>query len=183
MPVSEPNRPVSSATIDPQLLVDPIGFLQTEIYRQRVACNTLEALALAGANGDARTDAGRVLRYVVEDLQTHNGDLEDCLFPLLRQKSLPDDNLEHLVAHYRSLRERRDERAGKLVSILECMAHGDPPPADLPAVIRAFVVPWRSDVAAENDDILPLAERRLTDADLKSLGQAMALRRGNTHSK
>lgn len=183
MPVSGPKRPVSSATIDPQLLVDPIGFLQTEIYRQRVACNTLEALAQAGTNGDARTDAGRVLRYVVKDLQTHIGDLEDCLFPLLRRKSLPDDNLEHLVAHYRSVRELRDQQAGTLVSILESMVHGDPPPANLPAVVRAFVASWRSDVAAENDDILPLAGRRLTDADLKSLGQAMALRRGNTHSK
>ncbi len=181
MSVSGPKRPASSATIDPQLLVDPIGFLQTELYRQRVACNTLEALAQSRANGDVRTDAERVLRYIVEDLQTHIGDLEDCLFPLLRRKSLPADNLEHLLARYRNLRERRDEPAGELVSILESMAHGETPPPAFPAVVRAFISPWRSDVAAETDEILPLAERRLTEADIISLGQALALRRGISH--
>ena len=183
MPGSEPKRPVSSATMDPQLLVDPIGFLQTELYRQRVACNTLEALAQSDSNGDARTDAERVLRYIIEDLPTHIGDMEDCLFPLLRRKSLPADNLERVLARYRGMVERRDEPAGTLVSILRSMADGEPQPQDLPAVAHAFVAPWRSDVAAEKDEILPLAERRLTEADLIALGQALALRRGISHGK
>ena len=177
MPGSGPKTPVSPPTVDPQLLVDPIGFLRTETYRQRVACNTLEALASAGANGDVRTDAERVLHYIVEDLPGHLRDLEECLFPLLRQRSHPADDVERLLARYRG---RRDEPNGTLLAILESIVRGDPPPPDLAAAARTNVELWRSDLVSENDEILPLAERRMTDADLVALGQAMALRRGNS---
>ncbi len=183
MPGPHPEIPASSQTIDSRLLLDPIGFLQTEIYRQRVACNTLEALASSGANGDVGTDAERVRRYIVEDLPTHLRDLEECLFPMLRQRSRPGDNLERRLARYRGLQGRRDEPAASLLSILEGMSRGDPPPPDLAAIAREVVEIWRSDLIAEKDDILLLAEQRMTEADLVALGQAMALRRGISYPR
>ena len=183
MPVPHPDIPALSRAIDSRLLLDPIGFLQTEVYRQRVACNTLEALASSGVNGDVGTDAERVRRYIVEDLPTHLRDLEECLFPILRQRSLPEDNLERRLARYRGLHGRRGDLVASLLSILEGMSRGDPPPPDLDAIAREVVEPWRSDLISENEDFLPLAEQRLTEADLVALGQAMALRRGISYPR
>ncbi|NNG05686.1 MAG: hypothetical protein HKM95_16510, partial [Inquilinus sp.] len=91
MPGTERTTPVSHQAVDPQIFLDPLGFLRTELYRQRVACNTLEALASTDTNGDTRADAERVLRYIVEDVPVHTADLEECLFPLLAQRVLPAD--------------------------------------------------------------------------------------------
>ena len=176
------NRPASHPTIHDELLADPIGFLRTELYRQRVACNTLEALAGSTANGDVMADAERVLRYIVDDLPSHIGDLEACLFPLLRRGSAPDDNVENAIAHYRSTREPSDGSVGRLVSILDEVAGGRPPP-DFQTIAQTVVELWRNDLSAEAEEILPLAEQRMTEADLVSLGEAMALRRGQSGGK
>lgn len=176
-----PEIPASSRPMDSRLLLDPIGFLQTEIYRQRVACNTLEALASPGENGDVGTDAERVRRYIDEDLPTHLRDMEECLFPILRQRSRPEDDLERRLARYRGLHGRRDEPTVSLPRILEGMSRGDPPPPDLDAILRRVVEHWRRDLQTENEDILPLAEQRLTKADLVALGEAMAFERGIYH--
>ena len=181
MPGPHPERPAPSRTVDARLLLDPIGFLQTEIYRQRVACNTLEALASPGETGDVGTDAERVRRYIDEDLPTHLRDMEECLFPILRERSRPEDDLEGRLARYRGLHGLRDKPAVSLLRVLEDLSRGDPPPSDLAAIVRAVVEPWRRDLQSENEDILPLAEQRLTGSDLVALGQAMALKRGIHH--
>lgn len=178
MPGSGPKRPASPPAVDTQLLVDPIGFLQIELYRQRVACNTLEALADATSNGDLRSDASRVLRYIVEDLPIHIADLEECLYPLLRQRSRPEDQLERLRRRYSGLRTHRGEPVAELLPILEDVSQGNQPPPNLADLARVVVESWRSELEMEIDDILPLAEKRMTDADLMALGQAMALRHG-----
>lgn len=176
-----PNRPASPPTIHDELLADPIGFLRTELYRQRVACNTLETLAGSTANGDVMADAERVSRYIVEDLPYHIGDLEECLFPLLR-RSAPDDSVENAIAHYRGARKSPDRPVGRLVSILDEVACGTPPPPDFQAIAQTVVERWRNDLSAEADEILPLAEQRMTEADLASLGEAMVHRRGQPGS-
>lgn len=183
MPGPQSETPASSRTIDSRLLLDPIGFLQTEIYRQRVACNTLEALASSVANGDVGTDAERVRRYIVEDLPIHLRDLEECLFPILRQRSQPEDNLEGRLARYRGLYGRRNEPSASLLTVLEGLSRGDPPPPDLAAIAREVVESWRSDLTSENEVILPLAEQRMTEDDLVALGQAMALKRGISYPR
>ena len=65
-----------SPDADRQLFLDPLGFLRTEIYRQRVACNTLEALASSGSNGDFRADAERrLVFYIMNELIEHAASL------------------------------------------------------------------------------------------------------------
>lgn len=177
MPGPGTRRPASAPTIHDELLADPIGFLRTELYRQRVACNTLETLADSTANGDVMADAERVSRYIVEDLPLHISDLEECLFPLLRRLSASEDTVEHAIAQYRGAQEAIDGPVGRLVSILCEVARGAAAPSDFRAIAQTVVERWRNDLTAEADRILPLAEQRMTQADLASLGEAMLLRR------
>ena len=179
MPGEQRTTPASSRSADKQLLLDPLGFLRTEIYRQRVACNTLEALSSGGGNGGVQADAKRVLHNLVEDLPNHNADLEECLFPLLRKRVTPEDSLDAVLAQYRGERDR--EPVDRLVSTLSDVAEGAALPGDLRSEVSAFAEARRLSLLRENDVILPLAETRLTGDDLVVLGETMARRRGFSH--
>lgn len=178
MPGPQRTSSVPAPQIDPQIFLDPLGYLRTELYRQRVACNTLEALASAGTNGDTRADAERVLRYVVEDQPIHTADLEECLFPVLAQRVLPEDGFDDVLAQLRGEDRRAPEMLDSLVTILRRVAEGEALPAELLHAARTVIEPRRRNLDRQTEVILPLAERRLTGADLAALGEAMARRRG-----
>jgi len=181
MPGAQRTTPVTSRDVDPQLLLDPLGYLRTEIYRQRVACNTLEAMANSGANGDVQTDAERMVRYLVKELPLHIADLEESLLPLLEQRTLPADGFDTVLAQDRSKLRCSDENLNRLINSLRQIADGAAPPADLRSDAGAIVERRRRELSWENDVILPLAEKRITGADLATLGTAMAHRRGTPH--
>jgi len=172
-----------SPDVDRQLFLDPLGFLRTEIYRQRVACNTLEALASSGSNGDFRADAERLLHYVTAELPLHLADLEESLLPLLAQRVLPSDNFETVLARHRSQRACNDEVMDRLVTSLRRVAAVGAGPVDLQPDAGTLIEGRRRDLTWESDVILPLAEMRFVDADLVALGTAMADRRGIPHPK
>lgn len=178
MPGPQRTTPVPSPPVDPQLLLDPLGYLRTELYRQRVACNTLEALASSGTHADFRADAERVLRYIVQDLPLHIADLEESLFPLLGRQVLSADGFDEILAKHRSERGRAGEPLDRLVPILRRVAEGAVPPAELQPDASVLVERRRRDLTLENDVILPLAEERIAGADLMTLGKEMADRRG-----
>lgn len=178
MPGPQQTGPTSSPGGDPQLLLDPLGYLRTEIYRQRVACNTLEALASSGANGDIHADADRMLRYINQDLPLHIADLEESLFPLLDRLAAPSDGRDGMLARYRSERGCDDEPLHRLIASLGRVAAGGAAPVDLQPDAESLVTARRRDLAWVNDVVLPLAERLITGADLVTLGKAMADRRG-----
>lgn len=168
---------------DPQLLLDPLGYLRTELYRQRVACNTLEALASAGTSEDVRADAERVLRYIHQDLPLHIADLEDSLVPLLSQRVLPADSFDVVRARDQGEGRCDDETLDRLVTSLRRVAADGASPVDLQPDAGTLVEARRQDLAWVNDVILPLAESRITGADLVTLGRAMADRRGVPYPK
>lgn len=178
MPEAEGTTPVSRRRDDPRLFLDPLGYLQTEFYRQRIACNTLEALATSGTGGDARADAERLLRYLMDELPMHLADEEESLFPLLAQRALAEDGLDDILEPLHDERARNAHKASQIADTLRQVAAGAVPPGALRAEAGDFADRLRRHLARETDVILPLARRRLTAADLVALGKAMALRRG-----
>ena len=178
MPGPQRTEPESPPSVNPQIFLDPLGYLRTELYRQRVACNTLEALASTDTNGDVRADAERILRYIVEEVPVHIADLEQCLFPLLAKRVTPNDKLDGILAEMHDEDERDRAIVEDLVGVLRRLAEGEASPADLQSAAGRLIEPRRRNLDRQTEVILPLAEERLSGADLAALGAAMAERRG-----
>jgi hemerythrin-like domain-containing protein len=158
----------------------PLEFIFAEHDRQRIACAALERLADDLDAADARDNAAFVLGYLEVDLPLHIADEEEDLFPLLRARCLADDRIEAMLVLLRDEHQEDDSHCEALLEPLREIA-GGARPADAIAFVahaRAFASFQRRHLGWENGTILPLAERRLDDADQAALGAKMAARRG-----
>ncbi|MGD9965754.1 MAG: hemerythrin domain-containing protein [Hyphomonadaceae bacterium] len=163
-------RPVSPA--------EPIEFLLAEHLNHRRMCNALERLA-AAADFDAARITG-LLDFIRFDLTLHVIDEEEDVFPLLRQRCLPEDQigaaLDRLTAEHaedKSLSERARDVLNACLIVRK-------PPFAIEGGAEALITFARHErrhLALENAVIIPLARRRLGPADLEWLGQRFVARR------
>ena len=157
----------------------PIEFLFDEHDRQRVICATLVRLANDCTEDDASDNAQFVLSYLEHDLPLHIADEEEDLFPLLKRRCEPDDELDYILALLNEEHEVDDDYYLRLLEPLRVIASGGEP-ADRGAFChdaRTFAIFRRRHLGWENGTVLPLARKRLTDADQAELGRRMAARR------
>ncbi len=157
----------------------PIEFLFDEHDRQRIMCATLERLADDCTGDDASDNAQFVLSYLEHDLPLHIADEEEDLFPLLKRRCEPDDELDYVLALLNEEHEVDADYYLRLLEPLRVIASGGEP-ADreaFPHEARAFAMFQRRHLGWENGTVLPLARKRLTDADQAELGRRMAARR------
>lgn len=164
--------------VDPRLLADPLDFLEAEHYRQRAALAHLERLRTE-TSLDRRAALARLVHdFVATDVAMHVVDEETDLFPILRRRCGARDGIERVFAliaaeHARDLDLARPVMAG----LARCAKRAAPDPG-FQAAVTAFVDSQRRHLAWENAFVLPLARKRLTAADRRRLGAAMATRRG-----
>lgn len=134
----------------------------------------------SGVDDDARIAASSILRYFVEAAQHHHADEEIDLFPkILRAAEDVADRahafelVSHLLVEHREL-----EAAWELLrTALEALLAGKN--AELNSQFcNEFTRLYSAHIEREECDLLPLAARLLPQADLVSLGNAMAARRG-----
>lgn len=163
---------------DPRLLADPVAFLEAEHYRQRAALLQLAGLR-ADANPDSRAPLARLLLgFFRSDLVRHVADEVADLLPVLRRRCGAEDEAEHVIASVLASHTRCATLAEPVMPELERISHREAPSAAFPAAVAAFVEALRRDLAWENEFVLALARRRLTPADRRRIGRAMAARRG-----
>jgi hemerythrin-like domain-containing protein len=121
------------------------------------------------------------IQFLRHDMPLHVLDEEEDLFPLLRRRATPDDDLEHVLGvlsgQHRSDRERIESLLAQLIK-----AQKDRKAPSRDAALRAsildFVAHERRHVALENAVVLPIARLRLQAADLEALSARLAARRG-----
>ncbi|WP_457422086.1 hemerythrin domain-containing protein [Roseateles sp. P5_E7] len=108
----------------------------------------------------------------------HHADEEDDFFPALFEAVAGSDALclrglvDRLQADYRSLEHQWDE----LRAILARIAVAEP--AVLTAErVEAFVEQYADHIAVQEGEVLPMAERFLSDEAIAALGAAMRRRR------
>ncbi len=157
---------------------DPLGLLRACHARILSHCETLERLVAhlrdKGVDADARKAAGKVHRYFSTAGKHHHEDEEKDLFPLLSQVSL---KLADAVHRMKQDHERMDAAWQQLAPELERLGRLDD--LDLfEAHVNEFNSAYRDHIAAENEDILDIAQHLLSTDQLKRLGKAMASRRG-----
>jgi len=177
-------RPEHAVTeqIDSALFREPLEFIFADHYRQRVVCNTLEAIVSDPSHGREEEDIRAIIDYLEHDLPLHVADEEESLFPLLLQRCEPVDNIGEVLA---ILGDEHDKDQALTAAVKQgltaLLEHRDED--DLEACFRntlAFVETQRRHLAWENGIVLPLARKRLGSADLIDLGRAMATRRGQS---
>jgi hemerythrin-like domain-containing protein len=161
----------------------PLEMLAACHIRIERQCATLQRLAahLArhGADPDARLAAGGLMRYFDTSAVQHHADEEADLFPALIESMAGSDAVclhemtEGLTADHREL----EARWRRLRLVLERVAAGQA--ALLPSEeVGAFVALYERHLKIEEDDLLPMAARLLTDDELAVIGRAMRERRG-----
>jgi len=161
----------------------PLEMLAACHGRIEAQCATLRRLvphlAAHGADAQARSAAAAVMRYFDTAALDHHADEERDLFPALLEAMAGSDavcirNLttrlaaEHreLEAAWAQLRMELAEIAAGLTGRLDDQQ------------VQAFAGLYEAHLALAEDELLPMAERLLGDAQLDSIGRAMRERRG-----
>ena len=161
------------------LLADPLDYIFADHFRQRVLCNLLEELADA-----ASLDVGKaqdVLAYIRTDMPIHIRDEEDDLFPLMRRRCAPEDEIDALLAKLGAEHAADDRFAKEIVEGLATVTATGAPVRSMPDLrhkMLAFARSQRRHLMVENSILLPIARARLTRRDRTDLGKRMAARRG-----
>lgn len=161
----------------------PLEMLAACHVRIERQCATLNRLvphvAEHGSDDQARSAASRIVRYFDTSAVDHHQDEEQDLFPALIESMAGSDAVcikaltQGLSDEHRKL--ERDWRT--LRQLLERIAAGEP--ATLPAdAVSRFVDLYEQHIKREEDELLPMAARLLSDADIDHIGRAMRQRRG-----
>ncbi len=165
--------------LPPELIHEPLNWLFAEHYRHRQLCQLIERVG--NATVLLSDEAHEILAFLRHDMPLHVIDEEDDLFPLLRRRCLPADELDAVLGALSAEHHDDLDRARTLIAALErALADGQPPGHDREArrFFTEFARHERRHIALENAVVLPIARLRLTAADLRSLSVRLAARRG-----
>lgn len=177
MPDFEPELGIES--IPEALISEPLNWLFAEHYRHRQLCKIVEGLARSGIYDEERLTL--VIDFLRRDLPLHILDEEEDLFPLLRRRAQPEDDVERILGILASDHRADQDRVGNIIAGLEQARVARTPPsfdANLRALLTEFVGLERRHVALENAIVIPIARLRLKPEDLESLSERLAARRG-----
>jgi hemerythrin-like domain-containing protein len=161
----------------------PLEMLAACHGRVQHQCDTLLRLVTHlqthGADRPAQEAAGAVMRYFDTAARHHHEDEEQDLFPALLEAMAGSDAVcvrdltQALCGEHRLL----ERRWAALRQRLSHVAAGDAS-AMADADIPGFVQLYARHIAREEAELLPMAARLLSDAELDRVGLAMRARRG-----
>ena len=182
------SRRISTCTytdrIPDNLLLEPIEYIFADHCRQMDMCCALEELAerTNSSPPDPQT-AQAILVSLENDLNMHVVDEEMDLFPHLSARALPEDHFPELLRLLSTEHERDHALVDEICDGLHRIVRGKPlkKPEKFRRAVGMFAEIHLSHLNWENAVVLPLARRCLTGEELKSMGRAMAARRGITY--
>ncbi len=160
------------------LLDDPLGFIDAHHARQRYVCRLLRHLATERRieRGVAR-DVAVVLTH---DLALHHRDEDDDLFPLLRKRALPEDDLTPMLVQLAEEHVALSAAAGFVAAALS--VPGAQPYVQVgrrsAGIAGELVTMGERHLAIENAIVMVIARKRLRAVDLKFMSRSMKARRG-----
>lgn len=161
----------------------PLELLHACHGRIQAQCATLLKLPghleRHGADMQAQQAAGAILRYFMTAAPHHHEDEEADLFPLIRTHAEAAGNGRVTVLLDNLLAQHRDMEAAwrDLQPWLEALARGELQPYATER-LEKFAGLYLAHIQHEEQGLLPYARATLTPAQLATLGQRMAQRRG-----
>lgn len=145
----------------------------------REICDALDSLARAPTPDPDRAWQG--LRFLEAGLAAHLHDETDDLFPLLRRRCPPEDDIARALDRIGTDLDAVRHCLPKVREILAaCLDAGRGPTGPEAHCLACFTRHTRRHVIAVKAILLPLARARLTPRDLQSLSLRMQARRGIT---
>jgi hemerythrin-like domain-containing protein len=166
---------------------NPLGLLSDCHRRIERFLDIILAIA-EQANGkdleeDQRTALELALRYFREAAPKHVLDEEESLFPRLRAKQSPTGHRALALLDKLNADHRKTDRGHKGIEELSrvWLKEGCLPPDDatlLARLLQSLRETYRQHIAVEDAEVFPLASRLLDGAELQTIGQEMAARRG-----
>jgi hemerythrin-like domain-containing protein len=171
----------SSVAVEPMpfsLLEEPLSYIFADHFRQRMVCQILRRFA--DQKRATRAEADSVAAFLMEDLAAHHQDEEEDLFPLVRRRALPADDLSPVLACLGEDSRRSEDMIDGIVSALKGR------PADDPVVLheascelmQVYAAAEHRHLALENGVVLAIARVRLKRSDLEKMSANMKARRG-----
>ncbi len=160
--------------------------LERLVAHQRACHHSKATDASAPCDGQAPSAAAAVLRYFDEAAPRHHDDEERDLFPALVESMAGSDAVclkaltERLVTEHRHLAEtwwRLRPTLAAIAAMPESTGAAANGPALDPDLVADFVSANRAHLRLEDDELMPMARRLLTEPQLLAMGQAMAARR------
>ncbi|OYW83575.1 MAG: cation-binding protein [Asticcacaulis sp. 32-58-5] len=161
------------------LVREPLNWLFAEHYRHRQLCKMIEGMANSASYDDETML--EVINFLTTDMPLHVLDEEDDLFPLLRRRAQPDDDLEHVLGVLGREHKTDDVLIERVLSgLIKAQKNRKAPSLDpsLRQLLIDFVAYERRHIALENAVVLPIARLRLNLSDLQALSARFAARRG-----
>lgn len=162
---------------NPALLENPLDFIHEEHLREREICTQLALLA--GAQTPQADTAAAIVGFLRDELPLHLADEEEDLFPLLRRRCLPEDEIDTAIRRLTSDHRHADDDTPRVIADLEELSAGA---CALPEEMRdrfaSYAGHARRHLILENAIILPFARLRLTARDIETLRLRMMQRRG-----
>lgn len=161
----------------------PLEMLVACHHRIERQCSTLKRLSVHlrqhGSDTQASAAAAAIMRYFETSAIHHHADEENDLFPALIESMAGSDavcikNLtEGLAADHRRL----ETMWKRLRPVLRQIAAGEAAVLEHDQV-ESFASLYESHMKREEDELLPMAQRLLSDDELTRIGRAMRERRG-----
>jgi hemerythrin-like domain-containing protein len=160
------------------LLDDPLDYIFADHFRQRSVCVVLKRFA--AERHVRREEADGIIAFFQRDLPLHHADEDHDLFPALRRRALPEDDLAAPLA-----RLSDDHRISRpmVEGIVDALA-ADPAEDTVrlkrgtSEMMLAYAASEHKHLAIENGIVLAIARVRLTRADLAQISRSMKARRG-----
>lgn len=162
---------------DPNLLGRPLDFIAQDHYRERTICSVLDHIALPDASMPEVLDG--VLNFLSLELPLHLMDEECDLFPLMRRRCPPEDEINAVIKRLLSDHRHAERDTPTIQEILRTLRTEDRSATIVEAqLISDYATHARRHLIVENAIILPLARARLTATDIDTLRLCMRRRRG-----
>jgi hemerythrin-like domain-containing protein len=168
-----------SAEITPEAFLDPLEFIRDDHFRQLRMCNLMDAFSYRMEVEPINDLAGTLLAFLERDLALHTADEEEDLFPLLRKRCPPEEEIDEVLRQLSREHELDRDLVEFIVADLDALAQGlkVSHPTRLLMNIREFAELQRRHLTWENRVVLPMARQKLTQEDLTRIGRHMAERR------
>ena len=161
----------------------PLEMLAACHGRVERQCATLLRLAahlpVHGADEQARTAAGNLMRYFDTSARHHHEDEEVDLFPALLESMAGSDAvcLRDLTDGLTREHRQFEVMWRGLRAILQRLTDGENVALDA-ASVSAFTDAYAQHIEREETELLPIAARLLDAAQIEAIGSAMRRRRG-----
>lgn len=162
-----------------ELMTEPLDWFFAEHYRHRQFCRLMTEVAMAHVFDGERVTA--LVEFIRNDLALHIIDEEEDLFPLLRRRALPEDEIEDVLGRLSAEHKADSVRAQSVRDHLEACLARQAAPGLVPEARKAlqdFASQELRHLALENAVVLPIARLRLSEADIRAMGRRLAARRG-----